>query len=55
MEKKECASKCSGVPGGWSDPEGNGVHGLNERRSVRAVFVGRDYLTELIKVYADSN
>jgi acetylornithine deacetylase/succinyl-diaminopimelate desuccinylase-like protein len=44
-----------GVPGGWGDPDGNGVHGLNERRSVRAVFVGRDYLTELIKLYADSN
>ncbi len=44
-----------GVPGGWSDPDGNGVHGLNERRSVRAVFVGRDYLTDLIKIYAESN
>ena len=44
-----------GVPGGWSDPDGNGVHGLNERRSVRAVFVGRDYLTDLIKTYAESN
>ncbi len=42
-----------GVPGGWADPDGNGVHGLNERRSVRAVFVGRDFLTDLIKVYAD--
>jgi acetylornithine deacetylase/succinyl-diaminopimelate desuccinylase-like protein len=44
-----------GVPGGWGDPDGNGVHGLNERRSVRAVFVGRDLLTDLIKVYADAN
>jgi acetylornithine deacetylase/succinyl-diaminopimelate desuccinylase-like protein len=44
-----------GAPGGWSDPDGNGVHGLNERRSVRAVFVGRDYLTDLIKIYAESN
>ncbi len=44
-----------GVPGGWADPDGNGVHGLNERRSVRAVFVGRDFLTDLIKVYADAN
>ena len=44
-----------GVPGGWSDPDGNGVHGLNERRSVRSVFVGRDFLTELVKVYADSD
>jgi acetylornithine deacetylase/succinyl-diaminopimelate desuccinylase-like protein len=43
-----------GVPGGWGDPDGNGVHGLNERRSVRAVFVGRDFLTDLIKVYADA-
>ncbi len=44
-----------GVPGGWADPDGNGVHGLNERRSVRAVFVGRDFLTDLIRVYADAN
>src|SRR5579863_7238881 len=44
-----------GVPGGWADPDGNGVHGLNERRSVRAVFEGRDFLTDLIKVYADAN
>jgi acetylornithine deacetylase/succinyl-diaminopimelate desuccinylase-like protein len=42
-----------GVPGGWGDPDGNGVHGLNERRSIRAVFVGRDFLTDLIKAYAD--
>jgi acetylornithine deacetylase/succinyl-diaminopimelate desuccinylase-like protein len=44
-----------GAPGGWGDPDGNGVHGLNERRSVRSVFVGRDFLTDLVKVYADSN
>jgi acetylornithine deacetylase/succinyl-diaminopimelate desuccinylase-like protein len=44
-----------GAPGGWGDPDGNGVHGLNERRSVRAVFVGRDFLTDLIKAYADTN
>jgi acetylornithine deacetylase/succinyl-diaminopimelate desuccinylase-like protein len=44
-----------GAPGGWGDPDGNGTHGLNERRSVRSVFVGRDFLTELIKAYADAN
>ncbi len=44
-----------GVPGGWSDPDGNGVHGLNERRSVRSVFVGRDFVTDLVKLYADAN
>jgi acetylornithine deacetylase/succinyl-diaminopimelate desuccinylase-like protein len=43
-----------GAPGGWGDPDGNGTHGLNERRSVRSVFVGRDFLTDLVKVYADS-
>jgi acetylornithine deacetylase/succinyl-diaminopimelate desuccinylase-like protein len=44
-----------GVPGGWGDPDGNGVHGLNERNSERSVFVGRDFLTDLVKLYADSN
>jgi len=43
-----------GVPGGWGDPDGNGTHGLNERRSVRSVFVGRDFLTDLVKAYADT-
>jgi acetylornithine deacetylase/succinyl-diaminopimelate desuccinylase-like protein len=42
-----------GAPGSWGDPDGNGAHGLNERRAVRSVFVGRDFLTDLIKVYAD--
>jgi acetylornithine deacetylase/succinyl-diaminopimelate desuccinylase-like protein len=42
-----------GVPGGWGDPDGNGAHGLNERRSVRSVFVGRDFLDELIRMYAE--
>jgi len=42
-----------GVPGGWGDPDGNGVHGLNEHRSVRSVYVGRDFLTDLVKLYAD--
>jgi acetylornithine deacetylase/succinyl-diaminopimelate desuccinylase-like protein len=44
-----------GAPGGWIDPDGNGVHGLNERRSVRSVFIGRDFLTDLVKQYAESD
>ncbi len=44
-----------GAPGGWGDPDGNGVHGLNERRSIRSVFVGRDFLTDLVKAYADAD
>ena len=43
-----------GVPGGWVDPDYNGAHGLNERNSERSVYVGRDFLTDLIKAYADA-
>ena len=42
-----------GVPGAWGDPDGNGAHGLNERMSVRSVMVGRDFLYDLVKAYAD--
>jgi acetylornithine deacetylase/succinyl-diaminopimelate desuccinylase-like protein len=41
-----------GVPGMWGDPDGNGVHGLNERLEVRSVYVGRDYLYDLVKALA---
>lgn len=41
-----------GVPGFWGDPDGNGVHGLNERIEVRSLYDGRDFLFDLIKAYA---
>jgi acetylornithine deacetylase/succinyl-diaminopimelate desuccinylase-like protein len=41
-----------GVPGPWGDPDGNGAHGLNERLEARSLFVGRDFLFDLIKAYA---
>jgi acetylornithine deacetylase/succinyl-diaminopimelate desuccinylase-like protein len=41
-----------GVPGAWGDPDGNGAHGLNERLEVRSLYDGRDYLFDLVKVYA---
>jgi acetylornithine deacetylase/succinyl-diaminopimelate desuccinylase-like protein len=44
-----------GLPGSWFDPDGNGVHGLNERIEARSLFTGRDYLTDLVKVYANMN
>ncbi len=37
------------------ETDGNGVHGLNQRRSVRALHVGRDFLTDLVKACADSD
>ena len=42
-----------GVPGAWGDPDGNGAHGLNERLEVRSVYVGRDYLFDLVKALAE--
>ena len=42
-----------GVPGAWGDPDGNGAHGLNERIEVRSLYVGRDYLFDLVKAYAN--
>jgi acetylornithine deacetylase/succinyl-diaminopimelate desuccinylase-like protein len=44
-----------GPPGLWGDPDGNGTHGLNERASVEAVYSGRDFLTELVKIYASQD
>jgi len=41
-----------GVPGIWGDPDGNGTHGLDERLEVRSVYVGRDYLYDLVKLLA---
>lgn len=43
-----------GVPGFWSDAAGSGAHGLNEHIAVAAVYTGRDYLTDLVKAYADT-
>lgn len=42
-----------GVPGLWGDPDGNGVHGLDERMEVRSIHVGRDYLQELVAQLAN--
>jgi acetylornithine deacetylase/succinyl-diaminopimelate desuccinylase-like protein len=44
-----------GVPGVWADSDFNGAHGLNEYISVRSLFVGRDLMTDLVKIYANSN
>ena len=42
-----------GAPGIWEDPDGNGEHGLNERLEVRSLYVGRDYLFDLVRAYSD--
>jgi hypothetical protein len=37
----------------WGDPDSNGAHGFNERVEARAVYVGGDYLFDLVKAHAD--
>jgi acetylornithine deacetylase/succinyl-diaminopimelate desuccinylase-like protein len=41
-----------GVSGMFGDPDGNGVHGLNERIRVKSVYDGRDFLYGLVRIYA---
>jgi acetylornithine deacetylase/succinyl-diaminopimelate desuccinylase-like protein len=43
-----------GMPGRFSMPDGNGVHGLNERISIAGVMKERDYLFDLITAYANA-
>jgi acetylornithine deacetylase/succinyl-diaminopimelate desuccinylase-like protein len=41
-----------GVPGLWGNPDGNGVHGLNERIEVKSLLTGRAYLYDLVNAFA---
>lgn len=43
-----------GVPSAWTDPDGNGTHGLNERLEIKGVYTGRDYLFDLVKTLANT-
>jgi acetylornithine deacetylase/succinyl-diaminopimelate desuccinylase-like protein len=42
-----------GISGAFGDPDGNGVHGLNERIRARVLYDSRDYLYRLMKIYGD--
>lgn len=42
-----------GISGAFGDPDGNGVHGLNERIRVKVVYDSRDYLYRLMKIYGE--
>lgn len=41
-----------GVNGMFSDPDGGGIHGLNERIRVSSLYRARDFLYGLVKIYA---
>jgi acetylornithine deacetylase/succinyl-diaminopimelate desuccinylase-like protein len=40
-----------GVNGMFRDPDGSGVHGLNERIRVRSLYEGHEFLYRLVKLY----
>jgi acetylornithine deacetylase/succinyl-diaminopimelate desuccinylase-like protein len=42
-----------GLSGLMSPPEGNNAHGLNEKIQVKALMSGRQFLYEVVKLYAD--
>ena len=42
-----------GVSGMFFDTDGNGAHGLNERVRVDSVYKGRQFLYDIVKVYAN--
>jgi acetylornithine deacetylase/succinyl-diaminopimelate desuccinylase-like protein len=44
-----------GLSGMFGDPDGGGVHGLNERIRVRSLYEGRDFLYSVVKLYANQN
>lgn len=43
-----------GLSGMFRDPDGDGVHGLNERIRVRSLYEGREFLYRVVKLYASS-
>ena len=42
-----------GISGMFLESDLNGIHGLNEKAGVAALYKSRDYLFDLMKVYAD--
>jgi acetylornithine deacetylase/succinyl-diaminopimelate desuccinylase-like protein len=44
-----------GISGMFLEPDLNGIHGLNEKAGVSALYKSRDYLFELMKIYANQS
>jgi acetylornithine deacetylase/succinyl-diaminopimelate desuccinylase-like protein len=42
-----------GVPGTFVEANGSGTHGLNERIAVASLYDGRDYMYDLVKLFAN--
>jgi acetylornithine deacetylase/succinyl-diaminopimelate desuccinylase-like protein len=43
-----------GVSGIFGDADGNGIHGLNEKLRVTSVYDGRDFVYQVVKIYANA-
>jgi acetylornithine deacetylase/succinyl-diaminopimelate desuccinylase-like protein len=41
-----------GLSGMFHEPDGGGVHGVDERLPVRSLYEGRDFLHSVVKIYA---
>lgn len=41
-----------GLSGMFRDPDGSGIHGLNERIRVRSLYEGHEFLYRVVKLYA---
>ena len=41
-----------GLSGLFRDPDGSGIHGLNERIRVKSLYEGHDFLYRVVKLYA---
>jgi len=39
-----------GVSGIFGDPDGDGAHGLNEKKRISSVYRGRDFAYDLVKI-----
>jgi acetylornithine deacetylase/succinyl-diaminopimelate desuccinylase-like protein len=42
-----------GISGAFIDPDGDGMHGLNERIRAKVLYDSRDYLYRLMKIYGE--
>jgi acetylornithine deacetylase/succinyl-diaminopimelate desuccinylase-like protein len=42
-----------GVSGMFGEADGNGAHGLNEHMRIRSLYEGRDFLYQVVKIYAN--
>jgi len=43
-----------GLGGIFRDPDGDGIHGLNERIRIRSLYDSREFLYRVVRLYAST-